>query len=712
MQGRAILLTLCFLFAGQAFGQPFLYRIDSWLQDLYRYDLDGTVRQLLWYSLRDPYGLAVDEVNNHLYWIDALAKKIQRADLDGSNVRDLIVGEIFDPRHLALDVAGGKMYWTDQQTDKIQRANLDGSQIENLVTTGLTTPVGIAVDPGGGKMYWTDRGTDLIQRANLNGSNVEVLVTGLDGLDLALDLGAGKLYVANHVGKIQRFNLDGTGGEDLLTGLSSRTALALDVPQGWLYFADNGIIKRANLDGTNPVTLATGNSGYVYGLALHLGNGTIYWSDYIGQVIERAKVNGTGVSIIAEQAGTPLHLLVDVETEKLYWSVRGKILRADFDGTNRTVFLTPSDPRGLAVDHANGKFYWANGTIISRANLDGTGTEPFISNSASHQPDDIAVDPVRGKIYWSDLVTDKIERINIDQTNREVIVTGLNNPRGISLDIDGGKLYWAVGTKIQRANLDGSQVETLVGGVSGVFDVTVDAGAEKLYWSESSTGTYRRANLDGTGAETLFTAPLLGITALGLDPSTPLPVEFVSFEAAVSEEGVDLRWSTASETQNAGFAVEMQEAEKTQGPVWRRLVFVPGAGTTTEAQTYTYRAADPAPGFYRFRLKQIDYDGRFRYSRQIEVRVAAPASFIVGQVYPNPFSTSATFRLAIAHPQQVVVTLYDMTGRKVRDLYQGFLEADETHAFPVEAKGLTSGFYMIRIQGETFRESQRVVVVR
>ena len=74
------------------------------------------------------------------------------------------------------------MYWTDWGTDKIQRANLDGSNIEDLVTQGLSSPSGIALDVEGGKMYWTDWGTAKIQRANLDGSNVEDLVTRTQGL--------------------------------------------------------------------------------------------------------------------------------------------------------------------------------------------------------------------------------------------------------------------------------------------------------------------------------------------------------------------------------------------------------------------------------------------------------------------------------------------------------------------------------------------------
>ena len=66
-----------------------------------------------------------------------------------------------------------KMYWTDVATEKIQRSNLDGSGVEDLVTTGLEeSTVGIALDVAGGKMYWTDGGsTDKIQRSNLDGSS-------------------------------------------------------------------------------------------------------------------------------------------------------------------------------------------------------------------------------------------------------------------------------------------------------------------------------------------------------------------------------------------------------------------------------------------------------------------------------------------------------------------------------------------------------------
>lgn len=170
-----------------------------------------------------------------LYWTDARTRKIQRANLDGSQVEDVLTG-LSVPCYLALDVRAGKLYWTDRGTGKIQRANLDGSQVEDVLT-GLDGPVGLALDVAAGKLYWThagfwsDTGTGKIQRANLDGSHVEDLVTtGLTALyGLALDVRAGKLYwVDAGTRLIQRANLDGSLVEDVVT----RDTAGLRVPEG------------------------------------------------------------------------------------------------------------------------------------------------------------------------------------------------------------------------------------------------------------------------------------------------------------------------------------------------------------------------------------------------------------------------------------------------------------------------------------------------
>ena len=138
-----------------------------------------------------PAGIGTPVIEGKMYWVDASRNgaKIQRANLDGSQIEILVTRSLNIPRAIALDLARGKMYWMDPGTIRIQRANLDGSQVEDLVVTGLDYPDGLALDLDGGKMYWTDWGTNKIQRANLDGTRIEDLITGLsDPVGLALDI--------------------------------------------------------------------------------------------------------------------------------------------------------------------------------------------------------------------------------------------------------------------------------------------------------------------------------------------------------------------------------------------------------------------------------------------------------------------------------------------------------------------------------------------
>ena len=179
-----------------------------------------------------------------MYWTGF--DTIQRANLDGSEVEDLVASGLVAPDGLALDLGGGKMYWTDSGTATIQRANLDGSEVEDLVTSGLVAPDGLTLDPGAGKMYWTDKGTAKIQRANLDGSEVEDLIASglLRPEGLALDPDAGKIYwVDVRTAKIQRANLDGSEVEDLITsGLNGPIGLALDLRSNYRIHQQQGTV--------------------------------------------------------------------------------------------------------------------------------------------------------------------------------------------------------------------------------------------------------------------------------------------------------------------------------------------------------------------------------------------------------------------------------------------------------------------------------------
>ena len=298
-----------------------------------------------------------------LYWTDAGSDRIQRAELDGSDLRTLVTG-LVKPRDLALDRDGGRMYWTDSGSDKIQRAHLDGSHVEDLVTEGLKEPFGLALDPGGGKMYWSDYGSDRIQRSHLDGSQVEDLVaTGLQE-PYGLDLGEGRIYWTDWGSdKIQRAELDGSEIEDVVTGLQSPLGLVLDAAAGQLYWTDNGSdkIQRSNLDGSQVEDLVTEGLQLPRGLALDAAAGRLYWIDNGSGKIQRAHLDGSDVEDLVTSglkeshgltlgAGLPAQIL-NVEGEPATLDLTGRF--RDPEGGALTLAASSSDEAVAAATLAD-----------------------------------------------------------------------------------------------------------------------------------------------------------------------------------------------------------------------------------------------------------------------------------------------------------------------------------------------------------------------
>jgi hypothetical protein len=145
--------------------------------------------------------------------------------------------------------------------------------------------------------------------------------------------------------------------------------------------------------------------------------------------------------------------------------------------------------------------------------------------------------------------------------------------------------------------------------------------------------------------------------------SIVLPVELASFDAVISGDRVELNWATASELNNAGF--ELQRA--TKQTTFRKIAFVAGAGTTTEPRSY--RFSDPnieANVHYRYRLKQIDFDGTTSFSEVVEVFTENPSAVELSEIYPNPIAGGrATLRINIANDQEGRVEVFDVRGALV-----------------------------------------------
>lgn len=201
------------------------------------------------------------------------------------------------------------------------------------------------------------------------------------------------------------------------------------------------------------------------------------------------------------------------------------------------------------------------------------------------------------------------------------------------------------------------------------------------------------------------------VIASDLDDSA-LPVELTGLEAQADGAEVVLSWRTASETNNAGFTVEVEREQATVGAGWQAVAFVAGAGTTAQAQRYAVRIPGLGPGLHRFRLKQTDFDGTFSYSSKVEVTIEVAGTYVLSPAYPNPFNPKTSFSLAVAQGQHVTAEVFDVMGRCIEMLFDEEMAAHQTRRFVWEAGNRPSGLYFLRITGEHFRQTQRVTLLR
>ncbi|MBK7866245.1 MAG: hypothetical protein IPJ75_04180 [Ignavibacteriales bacterium] len=128
------------------------------------------------------------------------------------------------------------------------------------------------------------------------------------------------------------------------------------------------------------------------------------------------------------------------------------------------------------------------------------------------------------------------------------------------------------------------------------------------------------------------------------EASIPLPVELVNFSAKAKNRSAILSWETKTEIDNLGFEVE----RKDKSGSWMKTAFVEGHGTSNAPKYYSFEDKKLASGKHSYRLKQIDNNGSFEYSDEVEVTVDLPTEFAMSQNYPNPFnpSTKVDFQLA------------------------------------------------------------------
>ena len=375
----------------------------------------------------------------YMYWTDDWACKIQRANLSGSNVEDLVPQVC--PARIAVDIDRGKMYWTESALfSKIQRANLDGSNVEDLVTYDRNTAPelsGIALDVAQDKMYWVDG--QKIRRANLNGTDIEDLVLLPEGrghwADIALDTTRGKLYWADG-DKIYRVNLDGSNIQEI-HDLWTTNSIAVDVVGGKIYYSDGSNIRYSDLDGSNrEFIFISGSRGTSVGdMALDVAGGKIYWvgaAHHVGEGILSVNLDGTNMQLLvtteSEEVRAPnsIALSIPQTTETPVASNKASVFT---EGSSATRAIAENTQSGInigspvaATDADNDTLtYTLSGTDANAFSLDTTTGQLRTRAALDHETQSVytvIITASDGKLTDSITVT-----INITDIDEPELVT-------------------------------------------------------------------------------------------------------------------------------------------------------------------------------------------------------------------------------------------------------------------------------------------------
>jgi hypothetical protein len=188
----------------------------------------------------------------------------------------------------------------------------------------------------------------------------------------------------------------------------------------------------------------------------------------------------------------------------------------------------------------------------------------------------------------------------------------------------------------------------------------------------------------------------------------PIPVELTSFSANVNNNGsVTLDWETATELNNLMFEIE----RKDKNSEFRTIGYVDGAGTTTEPQQYSYTDVTVGTGVYTYRLKNVDFDGRYYFSDPVEVDVKGPLSFALQQNYPNPFNPSTNIKFSVPESGDIKLAVYNIVGEEIAVLVDGFTEAG-FYNVTFDATSLPSGVYLYKLQSANSVETKKMMLLK
>lgn len=167
----------------------------------------------------------------------------------------------------------------------------------------------------------------------------------------------------------------------------------------------------------------------------------------------------------------------------------------------------------------------------------------------------------------------------------------------------------------------------------------------------------------------------------------PLPVDFLNITAAQKGGAVAINWSTASENNNSYFDVE----KSIDGSNFTTINSVKGAGNSSTIKNYGSYDAKPVAGYNYYRIRQVDFDGKFKFSDVVKVKISFDKTGV--SVLTNPFVNNITVDFVSPANQRLNVKLTDISGKLIATEFWNISKGSSRVIYS-KVSNLKSGMYI------------------
>jgi hypothetical protein len=498
------------------------------------------------------------------------------------------------------------------------------------------------------------------------------------------------------------FGTDWHDGNNWCGGFVPTSANDVVLVEGLVFYPIvSATAECANLTLSNGATLAVDASqqlnvgGNLTNNGLISINGSINFNGGAAQTISGSGF-GTynGVIVNNTSGATPA---LTVPSNGLSITTQLTLTAGQIDLSNAN--LTIGTSAGGILDHTGGWIYngsitrWLSGTLNV---TDDSGLFP-IGSSSDYRPMSF------GNTNISTIGTIRVNHSALTGSSSVVF-----SDSGLPIQVRSNS-SWTVATGNGLATSNNFSIRTEGTGFGTVGDVNhlrlTEVGAAAPGTPGTNAGSLTNPQVNRSAI------PLAGINTSfywgSVDATnTPLPVELISFTAALKFDIVELKWSTASEFNNDHFTIERSVNLEN----FEVVATIPGSGTTNVV--HHYNTLDPSPVYGRsyYRLKHTDFTGSSIYSEVRVVDYGGP-KFSTLKAYPNPLSgTKLTVVISGLKDQATVpVVIYNVQGQLV---FEQTYSVDTPGTFEHEIEltdRLRSGLYIIKA-GPTLQLMQKLVV--